>query len=57
MALVFYLKRINGKLYPKAAREGKPVAYCNEVFRKLGKLVSKYIGIRAVPKGAEIEEK
>ena len=57
MALVFYLKRINGKLYPKAAREGKPVAYCNEVFRKHGKLVSKYIGIRAVPKGAEIEEK
>ena len=55
MALVYYRKVINGRLYPKAAREGQNVAYANEVNRVNGKVKAKYVGILPVPKGEVVE--
>lgn len=57
MTLVFYTKTIGGRVYPKARREGENVAYANDVYRKDGKVVSKYVGILQVPKGVKVEEK
>ena len=57
MTLVYYKKVIKGKLYPRAAREGKNVAYVNDIYRSDGRVVSEYVGIRAVPKGMAIEER
>ena len=57
MTLTYYTKRVNGKLYPKAARTDPSQAYCVDVSRVDGKVVSKYQGVRTVPKGEEIEEK
>jgi hypothetical protein len=54
-AIVLYKKRINGRLYPKAARTG-PYAFAHEVSRVGGKVVSKYIGIVKVPENAVVAE-
>ena len=48
---------IDGRLYPKARREGKNVAYVNDIYRSDGRVVSEYVGIKAVPKGMAIEER
>lgn len=49
-ATVFYRKRINGNLYPKAARTG-PFAFAEEVSRVNGRVVTRYVGIIKVPEG------
>jgi len=54
-AIVFYRKRINGQLYPKAARTG-PYAFAQEVKRANGKVVTRYLGILKVPDKKHIEE-
>lgn len=55
MTHVYYAKIVRGKLYPKARREGKDVAYCNDVRREDGKVVNEYIGIVQVPKGKRVK--
>jgi hypothetical protein len=54
-ATVFYRKRINGRLYPKAARTG-PYAFAEEVRRVDGRVVSRYVGIVQVPERANVIE-
>lgn len=56
MTLVYYTQVKNGKTYPKQ-RGGKRLAFVNDVYRKNGKVYSKYLGIRAAPEDAEIEVK
>lgn len=55
MSLVYYTKIINGRLYPKKAREGGRFAFVNEVKREGERVKTKYLGIKEVPKGAEVE--
>ena len=55
-AIVFYKKRINGQVYPKAARTG-PYAYAQKVERINGKVVTRYIGIARVPERHDVIEK
>lgn len=57
MTWVYYTKSISGKIYPKARREGENVAYVNDIYRSGGRVVSEYVGIKAVPKGVAIEER
>ncbi|MDV3278243.1 MAG: hypothetical protein LYZ69_07240 [Nitrososphaerales archaeon] len=54
-AIVFYMKLIKGKLYPRAARTG-PYAFAQEVSRVHGKVVTRYIGIAKLPKNAAVTE-
>jgi hypothetical protein len=54
-ATVFYRKRIEGRLYPKAARTS-PYAFAEEVRRVDGKVVSRYVGIVQVPERANVIE-
>jgi hypothetical protein len=54
-ATVFYRKRINGRLYPQAARTG-PYAFAEEVRRVDGRVVSTYRGIVQVPERANVIE-
>ena len=49
-AMIFYRKRIRGRLYPVAARTG-PYAFANEVTRVGGKIISMYVCILKVPEG------
>jgi hypothetical protein len=51
---VYYTKTIGGRLYPKARREGKNVAYCNDVHREGRSIINEYIGILEVPKGKKV---
>ena len=53
-AVVFYRKRIRGRLYPVKARTG-PYAFANEVTRVDGKVTSKYVGILPVPEGKRVD--
>ena len=53
MTLVYYTQVKNGKTYPKQ-RGGKRLAFVNDVYRKDGKVYSKYLGIREVPEGTEM---
>ena len=53
-AVVYYRKRIRGRLYPVAARTG-PYAFANEVTRVSGKITSKYVGILKVPEGKSVD--
>ena len=55
MTLVYYTQVKNGKTYPKQ-RGGKRLAFVNDVYRKGGKVISKYVGIREAPTGVEVEE-
>ena len=55
MTLVYYTQVKNGKTYPKQ-RGGKRLAFCNDVYRKGGKVYSKYLGIREAPAGVDVEE-
>ena len=57
MTLTYYIKRVNGRLYPKERRTNPKAAYCVDVSRVDGKVVSKYLGIKEAPKGAETEVK
>lgn len=54
-ATVFYRKRINGRLYPKAARTG-PFAFAQEVNRVNGRVVTRYLGIVQVEGRAVVVE-
>jgi len=54
-AIVFYKKRINGRLYPKAARTG-PYAFAQEVSRMNGRVVTRYLGILQVEGRADVVE-
>jgi len=54
-AIVFYKKRIRGKLYPKATRTG-PYAFAQEVSRVDGSVVTRYLGIMQVPETVEMVE-
>jgi len=54
-AIVFYKKRIRGKLCPKAARTG-PYAFAQEVSRVDGRVVTRYLGIMQVPERADAIE-
>ncbi len=55
---VYYTKLIRGRIYPKAARNNGRYAYCQSVNRVDGKVMSKYLGIRKLPRGkvARLEE-
>ena len=55
MTLVYYAQVKNGKTYPKQ-RGGKRLAFVNDVYRKGGKVYSKYLGIREAPAGVDVEE-
>ena len=55
-AIVFYRKRINGRLFPKAARTG-PYAFAQEVRRVDGRVVTRYIGIVQLPQGTDVIER
>ena len=57
MTFIYYTRVIKGKLYPKAARADRSWAYCVDIQRIDGKVVSKYQGIRQAPKDSDIEEK
>ena len=46
MTLTYYVKRVNGMLYPKERRTNPKAAYCVDVSRVNGKVVSKYLGVR-----------
>ncbi len=54
-ATVFYRKRINGRIYPKAARTG-PYAFAQEVYRVNGRVVTRYLGIVQLPEKADVIE-
>ena len=56
MTLIYYTQVKNGKTYPKQ-RGGKRLAFCNDVYRKNGKVYSKYLGIREAPEDVEIKER
>ena len=53
-AMIFYRKRIRGRLYPVKARTG-PHAFANEVTRVGSKIISKYVGILKVPEGKGVD--
>ena len=55
MTLVYYTQVKNGKTYPKQ-RGGKRLVFVNDVYRKGGRVFTKYLGIREAPEDAEIEE-
>ena len=57
MTLTYYVKRVNGKLYPKEHRTNPKAAYCVDVSRVDGKVVSKYLGVREAPGGTKVEER
>ena len=57
MTLTYYVKRVNGMLYPKERRTNPKAAYCVDVSRVNGKVVSKYLGVREVPEGTKVEER
>ena len=54
-AIVFYNKRIRGRLHPKVARTG-PFAFAQEVCRVKGQAVTKYLGIVKLPEKADVIE-
>jgi hypothetical protein len=54
-AIVFYKKRIRGKLYPKAARTG-PYAFAQEVSRVDMRVVTRYLGIMQIPERVDVKE-
>ena len=57
MTHVFYTKTVNGRTYPKQRIPGKRLVFANDVYRKEGKVVSRYVGIVEAPKDAEVEER
>ena len=57
MTIIYQIRTIGGKVYHKARRKGANVANAFESHRSGKKVVNVYIGVRVVPKGAEIEEK
>ena len=56
MTLVYYTQVKNGKTYPKQKGE-KKLVFVNDVYRKDGRVHTKYVGIREAPEDAEIEER
>lgn len=60
MTLVYYIKKIGTKdgikVYPKARRTGENVAFVNDVMRVGTKVITKYMGIQAVPDGVQVIE-
>ena len=53
MTLVYYTQVKNGKTYPKQREPGKRLAFCKDEYRKDGKVIQKYLGIREVPEGVD----
>jgi len=50
LTLVYYIQVKNGKTYPKQ-KGNKKLVFVNDVYRKGGKVVTKYIGIQELPEG------
>jgi len=55
MSIVYYVKRIRGRLFPVKAREGGRFAFAHEVKRDGLNVRTKYLGILRVPEGVAVE--